>query len=177
MKEEWDYPRDREPGNSKGSPIAMQTPHPNRGFHNGVGLTIRGVLVHWKLGHVKILHICASAILYCHNIFLKLQNIINKHIFGYFMVIIYDIVLFVNKIITERDYMDRVTSVKTLGIVVKEQRKRFKLTQKSLAGLVGVGNRFIVDLERGKETIEFGKTLQVLKMLGISISCERISHD
>lgn len=73
--------------------------------------------------------------------------------------------------------MDKIIGVKTLGNVVKQQRKRLNLTQKSLAGLVGVGNRFIVDLERGKETIEFGKTLQVLKMLGITLTFERIDDE
>ena len=83
----------------------------------------------------------------------------------------------VNKIVTERDVMYRVTRVNSLGMLVQQQRKRLKLTQKSLAGLVGVGNRFIVDLERGKETIEFGKTLKVLKMLGIKLTVEDINDD
>lgn len=32
----------------------MQPPHPNRGFHNGVGLTRGGIVVHRKLSHVNL---------------------------------------------------------------------------------------------------------------------------
>jgi y4mF family transcriptional regulator len=73
--------------------------------------------------------------------------------------------------------MNHITTVRDLGGLVKAQRKRLKLNQKALAGLVGVGNRFIVELERGKETIEFGKTLHVLRMLGISLTAESIKDD
>lgn len=66
----------------------------------------------------------------------------------------------------------KVKSVQEIGDFVRKRRKSLKLTQKDLAGLIGVGNRFIVDLEAGKETVETGKVLLVLKMLGIMVILE-----
>jgi HTH-type transcriptional regulator/antitoxin HipB len=65
--------------------------------------------------------------------------------------------------------VQEIRNIQDVGHLIKQRRKVLGLTQKDLAGLVGIGNRFIVDLERGKETIEFGKTLLVLKMIGIKL--------
>ena len=54
-----------------------------------------------------------------------------------------------------------------IGQLVRRVRKIQRLTQTELAGVTGVGVRFIVDLEKGKDTCQLGKTLQVLHMLGI----------
>ncbi len=45
-----------------------------------------------------------------------------------------------------------------------------KLTQKDLAMTCGTGLRFIVDVERGKETCQIAKTLLVAQMLGLEVS-------
>ena len=57
-----------------------------------------------------------------------------------------------------------------LGKIVQAARKAQKLSQDDLAGLTGTGRRFISELESGKETAQLGKTLHVLKSLGISLS-------
>ena len=44
------------------------------------------------------------------------------------------------------------------------------VTQKDLALTSGTGIRFIIDLERGKETCEIGKALSILNTLGIKIT-------
>lgn len=64
-----------------------------------------------------------------------------------------------------------------LGKVVRQQRKAQGLTQKELAGLCGVGARFLSELERGKESCEIGKTLLIVKMLGISLMLEVMTDD
>lgn len=64
-----------------------------------------------------------------------------------------------------------------LGEVVRQQRKAQGLTQKELAGLCGVGVRFLGELERGKESCEIGKTLLIVKMLGISLVLEVMTDD
>ena len=64
-----------------------------------------------------------------------------------------------------------------LGKVVRQQRKAQGLTQKELAGLCGVGVRFLGELERGKESCEIGKTLLIVKMLGINLMLEVITDD
>ena len=56
-----------------------------------------------------------------------------------------------------------------LGKVIQETRKKQNLTQGDLAATSNVGVRFIVDLEKGKPTAALGKTLKVIKMLGIEI--------
>jgi HTH-type transcriptional regulator / antitoxin HipB len=56
-----------------------------------------------------------------------------------------------------------------LGAVVREQRKRLALTQLDIAGLGNTGNRFIVELESGKPTVQLQKVLQVLDLLGLEL--------
>lgn len=50
--------------------------------------------------------------------------------------------------------------------IVRTARKAQSLRQDELAGVAGVGVRFIVDLEAGKPTAQLGKALQVLEALG-----------
>jgi y4mF family transcriptional regulator len=57
-----------------------------------------------------------------------------------------------------------------IGKIIREARLKQNLTQAQLAATSGVGIRFIVDLEKGKETAVLGKTLNVLSMLGIEIN-------
>ena len=58
----------------------------------------------------------------------------------------------------------------TLGQYVRVRRNQQGATQAEFASLCGVGIRFISDLENGKSTIELGKTLQVLKCLGLEVT-------
>lgn len=57
-----------------------------------------------------------------------------------------------------------------LGALVRRVRKVQGLRQDQLAGVAGVGLRFIVDLEAGKPTIQLGKALKVLEALGCEVS-------
>lgn len=63
----------------------------------------------------------------------------------------------------------RIPNAKDLGVFVRDARKRQGLTQENLAGLTGVGRRFIGDLEKGKETAELGKVLLILGALGVAL--------
>lgn len=65
-------------------------------------------------------------------------------------------------------------SVKSIGELIRKERKGQGLTQEQLAGVCGVGKRFIVELESGKDTIQLGKALHILNMLGIKLG-NRIS--
>ena len=55
------------------------------------------------------------------------------------------------------------------GRLVRMCRIAQHLTQEDLAGLSGVGPRFVVELERGKPTVRLDKTLRVLAMLGVKL--------
>jgi y4mF family transcriptional regulator len=57
-----------------------------------------------------------------------------------------------------------------LGRLVKKERKALGLTQAELALTSGTGMRFISDLENGKPTCQIGKTLTVLKTLGVRLT-------
>jgi y4mF family transcriptional regulator len=57
-----------------------------------------------------------------------------------------------------------------LGQIVKKERKAMGLTRADLALTSGTGMRFISDLENGKPTCQIGKTLTVLKTLGLRLS-------
>ena len=62
-----------------------------------------------------------------------------------------------------------ITSVEELGKIVLATRKLQGLTQADIAGLSNSGNRFIVDLEKGKPTLQMQKALEVLTLLGLEL--------
>jgi len=64
------------------------------------------------------------------------------------------------------------TAIRTsvaLGVLIREQRKRQSLNQLDLAGLANTGNRFIVDLENGKPTVQLQKVLDLMDLLGLEL--------
>ena len=64
--------------------------------------------------------------------------------------------------------MKRISTTSQLGSLIRKTRKEQGLTQIELAGLSGIGTRFLSELERGKVSCELGKTLQILNMLGLN---------
>lgn len=58
---------------------------------------------------------------------------------------------------------------KDLGTAIRKARRQQGLRQDQLAAAANVGVRFIVDLEAGKPTAQMGKTLTVLKALGLEL--------
>ena len=61
-------------------------------------------------------------------------------------------------------------TTQVIGQIIRENRKRLGVTQKDLALTSGTGLRFVIDLEKGKETCQIGKVLTVLQTLGIQIA-------
>jgi y4mF family transcriptional regulator len=57
-----------------------------------------------------------------------------------------------------------------IGKLIRNTRKRLGVTQKDLALTSGTGLRFVIDLEKGKQTSEIGKALTVLQTLGIKLT-------
>jgi len=53
-----------------------------------------------------------------------------------------------------------------VGAAIRALRKRAGVTQAELAGLAGVGVRFVSEVERGKATAELGKVLRLIDRLG-----------
>ena len=58
---------------------------------------------------------------------------------------------------------------KLLGKLAKESRQKSGLTLDEAAALCNVGRRFLIDLERGKESLQLKLTLQVLLRLGVRL--------
>jgi HTH-type transcriptional regulator / antitoxin HipB len=71
----------------------------------------------------------------------------------------------------------RIKNVEQFGNVIRNRRKRLKITQKELAMTCGTGLRFIVDLEKGKSTCQIGKALQVPQALGLVIEITPLTGD
>jgi HTH-type transcriptional regulator / antitoxin HipB len=57
-----------------------------------------------------------------------------------------------------------------IGRLIYQTRKGLGVTQKELALTSGTGLRFIIDLEKGKQTAEIGKVLTILQTLGIQMT-------
>jgi len=66
-----------------------------------------------------------------------------------------------------------VTSAKQFGQMIRSRRKELKMTQRELALAINVGERFIVDLEQGKETCQLEKALRAAKAVGLRLVDER----
>lgn len=64
---------------------------------------------------------------------------------------------------------DRLRTVKSIGMRIREIRKAQGVSQETLAGLAGTGQRYVSELERGKETIRVREMLKVLDALGSGI--------
>ena len=66
----------------------------------------------------------------------------------------------------------KISNTKTLGSAIRDKRRSLKVTQKELAMASGTGLRFIVDIEKGKNTCQTGKVFQVLQALGLHVSLD-----
>jgi HTH-type transcriptional regulator / antitoxin HipB len=64
---------------------------------------------------------------------------------------------------------EAIRSSAELGALVRAQRKRLALKQLDIAGLANTGNRFIVELENGKPTVQLQKVLDVMDLLGLEV--------
>jgi y4mF family transcriptional regulator len=62
-----------------------------------------------------------------------------------------------------------IRKIEDISTLVKKRRKELNLTQAECATFCGVGNRFLSELENGKESIHLGKALQVIRMLGLNV--------
>ncbi|GGI76956.1 helix-turn-helix transcriptional regulator [Legionella impletisoli] len=70
-----------------------------------------------------------------------------------------------------------IASTKDFGALIKDTRKKNKLTQAQLAAASGIGERFIRELEQGKPTCQLEKALIIAQMLGIKIEAANPTMD
>ena len=62
-----------------------------------------------------------------------------------------------------------VRTAASLGALVRSRRQQLALKQLDLAGLGNTGNRFIVDVENGKPTVQLQKVLDLMHLLGLEV--------
>jgi transcriptional regulator with XRE-family HTH domain len=60
----------------------------------------------------------------------------------------------------------------TLGMLIRASRKALDMRQDDAAGTIGVSENFLGKVERGGETVQWGKLFQVIKELGLSVTLE-----
>ena len=63
-----------------------------------------------------------------------------------------------------------IATAKEFGATLARARKARGLTQRELALSIGVGERFIVELEAGKATAQLGKALAAAKAAGMRLT-------
>jgi len=56
-----------------------------------------------------------------------------------------------------------------IGLAIRRARKEMGLRQDELAAAAGVGLRFLVELERGKPTVQLDRALRVLQAIGLDL--------
>ena len=66
----------------------------------------------------------------------------------------------------------KITSTEELGKLIKEKRKNQGYTQKEISDFTGYSASFISQLENGKASVEFGRTLHLANMLGLDFFVE-----
>jgi HTH-type transcriptional regulator / antitoxin HipB len=69
----------------------------------------------------------------------------------------------------KRVWTTPVHSSEELGAYVRAQRKLLGLKQLEVAGLGNTGNRFIIELESGKPTLQLQKVLDIIDLLGLEL--------
>ena len=65
--------------------------------------------------------------------------------------------------------MKKQVTAAEIGMRIREIRKQQGVSQETLAGLAGTGQRYISELERGKTTARLGEMLKVLNALGAGV--------
>jgi HTH-type transcriptional regulator / antitoxin HipB len=63
----------------------------------------------------------------------------------------------------------KINRTEDVGALVRDRRRALKLTQTQLALKLGVSQRYVSHLERGKSTLQLGLVLRVLHELGVSL--------
>jgi y4mF family transcriptional regulator len=66
-----------------------------------------------------------------------------------------------------------VRSSNDVGNIARTVRREQGLTQLDIAGIANTGNRFIIELEQGKPTVQLQKVLDALALVGLEVVLRR----
>lgn len=73
---------------------------------------------------------------------------------------------------TNLEVLMKILDSKDLGKRIRERRKELQYTQVYLSEFTGFSVSFISDVENGKPTVEFEKTLRLMHVLGLDLLVE-----
>lgn len=62
-----------------------------------------------------------------------------------------------------------IRTVRDLGAVIRDRRRRLGLGQQALADRIGVSRQWVVEMEKGKPRAEVGLVLRALDALGVTL--------
>lgn len=65
-----------------------------------------------------------------------------------------------------------IESPEQVGAVIRASRKAMQIRQDDAAGIIGVSENFLGKVERGGETVQWGKLFQVMQELGLTVTIE-----
>lgn len=65
-----------------------------------------------------------------------------------------------------------IQSAEQVGAVIRASRKAMQIRQDDAAGIIGVSENFLGKVERGGETVQWGKLFQVMQELGLTVTIE-----
>ena len=68
-----------------------------------------------------------------------------------------------------RRAMKTVQDMQALGQAIRDRRRDLGYTQAFLADYAGISTSFLSELENGKETIQAGKVIEVISLLGMDL--------
>ena len=66
----------------------------------------------------------------------------------------------------------KIKEIEEIGKLIRERRKSLGITQREVARYAGVGQRFMVELENGKESVRLGLAFRVMRALGLDLRVE-----
>jgi transcriptional regulator with XRE-family HTH domain len=65
-----------------------------------------------------------------------------------------------------------IQSAEQVGALIRASRKAMQIRQDDAAGIIGVSENFLGKVERGGETVQWGKLFQVMQELGLTVTIE-----
>ena len=69
--------------------------------------------------------------------------------------------------------MKNIYNMKDLGTAIRDRRKELGYTQAFLAEYAGISASFLSELENGKETIQAGKMMEIISLLGMDMCVKK----
>ena len=72
--------------------------------------------------------------------------------------------------------MKKITSINDFGEALRSYRKEQGITQDELAKIANLSRKVIIDLEKGKSTVQFNVLEKILKVTNLSLWIEGVDE-